>query len=524
MRLAAAVLLALLASCARMEAPSGGPEDETPPVLLAASPAPSAGVPELSAIELQWSERLSEATAEVTVYPPLPARVSVSGSRIGIELEEPLGARTMVVHLPPTVADLRGVEAGASTDLPYTGLPALPTGGALVTLGRQSGTVLGERVMIDILSGGGDLLRRTSPDTTGTAFVGWLEPGDYLVRCYEDPDMSFTWEHEVEAGAETAVAVALDTLALELVLAVVDTVGPRISSVTATDRHHLVVTFNEQPEVPLEAGAVFLLRDSTGAGVPVLGAWLSGARDRRSLTLATGSAGKGRATLFCSGLSDLPGNVSSPDSIEYETVDTLATDTLTVGSTYPPPGMTDAPPKGPVTFSVSDWVDPAALREGFSVVRVSDGTPVDGSLEMTSGRAWSFTPHHEFLGQEQYRVTIRGGAVDPEGDSLQAFSWSFTSAWGDEPGSISGRTAGGGRVILEIRAAGSSGTSMIHDLGSGGEYSIDGIPAGRYTVSAASDRNGSGSWDPGEPYGAYPGVVLVRPGMETTEVDIEILP
>jgi hypothetical protein len=186
--------------------------------------------------------------------------------------------------------------------------------------------------------------------------------------------------------------------------------------------------------------------------------------------------------------------------------------------------MTDAPPKGPVTFSVSDWVDPASLRDGFSVVRVSDGTPVDGSLEMTSGRAWSFTPHHEFLGQEQYRVTIRGGAVDPEGDSLQAFSWSFTSAWGDEPGSISGRTAGGGRVILEIRAAGSSGTSMIHDLGSGGEYSIDGIPAGRYTVSAASDRNGSGSWDPGEPYGAYPGVVLVRPGMETTEVDIEILP
>jgi hypothetical protein len=57
-----------------------------------------------------------------------------------------------------------------------------------------------------------------------------------------------------------------------------------------------------------------------------------------------------------------------------------------------------------------------------------------------------------------------------------------------------------------------------------GAYRLDSLEAGRYTVSAFADGDGDGTWDAGEAYGAYPGVVMVYPGTETENVDISILP
>jgi hypothetical protein len=232
---------------------------------------------------------------------------------------------------------------------------------------------------------------------------------------------------------------------------------------------------------------------------------------------------EGRHTLRISGVEDFLGNPSDPDSIEFEAVDSLGVDSLIVRSTYPAPGTLDVPASASIEFSFSDWVDPDSLLSRFSMTAVADGTPVEGMLEVLDARSFRFTPGHELLGEQQYRVDILPGLEGPSGDSLASHSWSFIAAWGAEPGSIEGSVRGGWDVLIEARAAGTSGVSYTFEV-SGGEFLLEDIAAGRYTLSGWSDRNGNGLWDPGEPYGTWPGVVLVRPGISTKGVMIEILP
>ena len=74
------------------------------------------------------------------------------------------------------------------------------------------------------------------------------------------------------------------------------------------------------------------------------------------------------------------------------------------------------------------------------------------------------------------------------------------------------------------RSGGVSDASELSASVQTGQYLVDEIPAGRYTVAAFVDNDGDGTWDSMEPYGTYPGVVIVQPGLITQEVDIEILP
>ncbi len=518
------LLLAML-SCARVVAPSGGPEDRTPPEVVAVEPPPSTSAATLDRIVIRWSERLEESTVEVALYPPVAHRLDVSGSRMAVRLEEPLGDGTLVIHMPPTVSDLHGNASGAPLDLAWSGLDSMPGSAVRVSLGRQGGTVLAERVLVEILDTSGNLVRRTSTDSTGQAAAGWLEPGPHILRCYEDLDYSFSWEPDIEAGAESLLVLAArDTLALALTLGVVDTVGPVLSSVRALDLFHVEVSFNEQPLLDDPSGSAFSVVDTSGAPIAVLGLWSAGARDGRSVILATDRIPGGGTTLRVAGIADLLGNPSEPDSIGFMASDSMPGDTLRVRSMYPPPGAVDAPAGGAISFSLSRWVDPDSVSAHFRLVRVQDSSLVGGTMSRIDARSFSFSPSHELLGDEQYRAELTDGLFDQVGDPLGQFSWSFVSAWGDEPGTVRGRVAGGGNVTLEIRAAGSGGGSYSFGLGPGGDYSVEPVAAGRYTVSAFSDRNGNGTWDPGEPYGAWPGVILVRPGLSTVGIDIEILP
>ncbi len=523
--LCASAMAAVMAGCARIAAPSGGPEDTEPPFIVSLSPEPSAGTPDLDEVAIRWSERMQESSVEIRVFPAIPIRVGNSVGRTVVSLEEPLGARTMILHVSGTAADLRGNRIVQAVDLAYSGLDTLPSGSLRIGLARQGGTVLGGSVQIDVLDALGTMVRRTSPDSTGSAVAGWLPGGAYSVICFEDGDGSMSWERDIEAGAETTVVIGdADSLDLELVLTVVDTVGPRLVQVLALDEFHAQVDFNEEPALPADARRVFGIRDTSGVPVPVLGCWSSGSREERSLVLATGGMPEGVLLLRTEGVTDLLGNASAPDSIEFESSDSASVDTIRVRSTFPAPGSTDVPASTSVVFSLSDWVDPDSLAGAFSMTRVADSTVVEGVLRADDGRSFTFTPLHDLLGEEQYRVEIGPGLVSPAGDSLGSVGWSFVAAWGDEPGSMEGTVSGGGaRIVLEARAAGSGGASISVGIDPG-RFLLEGIPAGRYTVSCWSDRNGNGAWDPGEPYGSWPGVVLVRPGTVTGGIDVEILP
>lgn len=525
-RLALLAVLPLSFGCARIEAPSGGPEDEAPPEVSSVQPAPGPGIPETDRIEIAWSERLEESSAEVLVYPGGGFRIGMSGRLMTIELEEPLGLRTMVVHIPPGISDLHGNRTEAPVEMAFSGLDSLPPGGLDVLVRRQGGGAISERTLLELYDAAtGLLLRRTSADSSSRAELAWLEPGEYRLLCYEDPDFTLDWSRDAEAGAETLAVVGNSSLEMEVLMTVVDTVGPTVSAVVQTDRNHLKVTFNEQVSLPPDCRGCFSVSDSSGAPLVAFGGWGTGGREPRSVIVATSPLPSGELRLVVHDVSDMVGNTTPLDSLEFDSSDSLPSDSLRITSRLPEPGALSAPASGPFEFAFSDWVDLDSLAARFSVVRVSDGEQIEGRLERRDGRSFAFLPEHELLGEEQHRIDIAAGLQGASGDTLGAISWSFISAWGTEPGGISGVITGGYDLVLEVSPAGGSGNAYVFRIPSEGPYVVRPVAAGRYTVAAFADRNGNGRWDGrGESYGAGAGVVLVRPGVVTTGVDMEVLP
>jgi len=155
---------------------------------------------------------------------------------------------------------------------------------------------------------------------------------------------------------------------------------------------------------------------------------------------------------------------------------------------------------------------------------VSDSTRVEGTWSRPDAVTFLFTPDQHLSGQRQHRVDLAPGLATLWGDSLPAQSWVFSTAWSTLPGSVQGTLSGTGReTTLVLTPAGGEGQTRTETLAPG-PYTLDAVPGGRYTLAAFVDTNGNGSWDTGEPYGAWPGVLEVFPGFPTLEVNIAVLP
>lgn len=528
-------ILLLSVSCARMVAPGGGPEDDIPPEIISIDPLPGPGYPDLQKITVKWSERLDDASAIIFLYPQMDYNLNTHGSTMEIELESPIGEKPVVIHLPPEIQDRRGNRTGISRDLVYSGADTLPTGSIGLSMIRQGGGNLSKRTLIEIYQDSTDtpenmhLIRRTRPDSTGTTEIRWLEPGYYRLLCYEDPDRSFEWNPEQEAGFDTTLNLpAGDSLILEPVLSVIDSTGPIITEVEAFDSYHVQISFNEEVSYESFSRGQVTLKDTSGSVIPVYGFWLPRGATDASVILETAVVPQEDITIYISGIEDLMINPSTPDSMVFQGVDSLPSDSIRIRSYYPAPGSDNVNPAGPYNIAFNYWIHLDSLEKRFSLLRISDSTLVQGALIRIDGRSFEFTPEHQLLGEQQHRLELLPGLSTAWADTLlTSFSWSFSSAWGDEPGSIAGEISGtdAAALVLQISRTGGGGdASTTYATVQPGRYEIDEISPGRYTVAAFTDTDGSGIWSAMEPYGTYPGVVLVQPGLITQDVDIEILP
>lgn len=528
-------ILAVLIACARMAAPGGGPEDETPPEIISIEPLPGPGYPDLKRITIEWSERLDDASVTVFLYPQMSYSLEIHGSRIEIELESPPGEMPLVIHLPPEIQDRRGNHMGIPVDLAYSGADSLPTGMINLSMIRQGGGNIAGRTLIEMYrylsdsTGDSLLVRRTVADTLGTADVQWLERGFYRIFCYEDPDRSFEWNSEQEAGIDTLVNLSEgEILNIEAILTVIDTVGPIITEVEALDRYHLQIAFNEEVSLASFSEGQVTLQDTSGSIIDLRGFWLQSGFSGKNITIETDAIPTEEITVYASGIFDLMLNPSESDSMTFFGIDSLPSDSLRIRSYYPAPGSENVNPAGPYSISFNFWVDIDSLKNRLTLNKISDSTLIEGTLNRIDGRSFEFIPDHQLIGEQQYRFLLLPGISTPWGDTLcTTFPWSFSTAWGDEPGSIEGYIKGtdAPALVLRIsRTGGGSDASEFYASVQPGQYIVDEIPAGRYTVAAFLDNNGDGKWSSMEAYGTYPGVVLVQPGLITQEVDIEILP
>lgn len=520
------ILLLLIAGCAKIVAPTGGPEDREPPVIERVTPEPGYTDTIPSRVVIGYSERLREDEGLVQVYPG-PGDITFTGRGIAVASGESLDVLTITVS--GDLQDIRGNRTDEPVTLVWNTMPESAFAGVRGLVSRTGGGSVTETTRCDLylMPDTGSALLTGFPDSTGVVNAGWLPPGEYILQCYEDNDRSRSWNPEREPGVrERALLEAGEIQEVSLSMSITDSIGPLVSAVEPLDGWHLEIQWNEQVSAPGETSGHVTVTDPDGDAVEVLG--LSASAGRSSTGRLTVYTGEMRDTLYIisiQGIRDLAGNPSLPDTLEFWGIDSLPEQDLMVQSAYPEDGGIDVPPGGPFMISFSDYVDLEAIDSLYSVVRVADSVSVQGTLSRTSPVSFSFTPEMELLGERQYRIDLDSGLVSLQGDTLEGRSWTFRPAWSDMPGSISGSISGisAGTVTLIAASAGGGDGSYTGEY-SPGEYVLESIPGGRYTVSCFLDRNGNSRWDPGEPYGAWPGVVEVFPGMDTPGTDIQVVP
>lgn len=231
---------ALLAGCAHIEAPPGGPGDKDPPKLLTTRPDTMARVaPFREAVVLAFDERLSEqGLRDAVLVSPRTSSVDVEhrGDEIRVGLRRGWEAgRIYQVTLLPGVQDLFNNRLAAPVRLVFSTGPAIPDT-------RLAGTVLDrltgrpERdVRVEAIHQPDSLVYATVTDSAGGFTFAQVPEGGYRVRAYRDVGGNRTLDpFEARDTARTSLAAG-QGMTLRLRVLQPDTSAPRVASAQMAD-------------------------------------------------------------------------------------------------------------------------------------------------------------------------------------------------------------------------------------------------------------------------------------------------
>jgi hypothetical protein len=278
-------LAVLVAGCARISAPPGGPLDRAPPVLLSTRPDSLEALPGFKGdVEFVFDEVVAEGGTpnfglgtgdleRLVILSPsqqVPA-VRWKRSRITVHPREGWRPNTVYrVELLPGLADLSNNRSKNGRIITFTTGAPLPTtvlSGRVVDWGTQRPPprALVEAVLLPDSTG-----YRTATDSAGRFRLGPLPAGEYLVYGVLDQNNDLRRQPR-EAFDTVRVAAGRDSVG-EIWAFKRDSSAIRITNAESTDSLSIVLTFSQQlnpyQRLPGDSLEVRLLPDSVP--VPVL--------------------------------------------------------------------------------------------------------------------------------------------------------------------------------------------------------------------------------------------------------------
>lgn len=323
-----------LHGCAHTAAPSGGPADTIPPILIEVRPESLSVAQDFDdEVRFEFNEAISERDVRgaVIVY-PFEARPRVKKGGSNLRVRPRAGwIENLIYHVR--------VEA-VIQDLFNNRIPepieyAFSTGVAL-TQNVVSGTVFDRITARPLAAGRVDMVLLpdtvrygTASDSVGAFRLRTVPEGEYLVIAYEDLNSDRRADNFDRSDTVRVSLAASDSLVLDFSVFRHDTIGPSLNQVRPVDSLTLELQFDGflDPDSALTVGSVQVLAlpDSTPLAVDtVLHAWQA-ADWREARRLAARAAADSLAA----------------DTIPRDTltVDTLAADTVDLG-----PGPEATPP------------------------------------------------------------------------------------------------------------------------------------------------------------------------------------
>jgi Bacterial Ig-like domain len=264
--------LALLAACASAGAPPGGPEDHTPPQIVAISPDSGATNVNIRSVQFSFDEVVSDRPSGaaggldgIFLISPRNGAAQVSWRRDKITVRPRNGFRANTAYrvtLLPGLADLRGNIRRATTTIVFSTGATFPPFSIHGTVFDWAGQRAVNGAYVQATSQRDtSLVYITASDSAGTFDLGPLSADTYVVRALIDQNSN----RMVDRGEKwdtLTVPVTTVSRAVELDVIERDSMPPNIDNVTMLDSVTLRVTFDKalDPAIQLQPGLITLQR------------------------------------------------------------------------------------------------------------------------------------------------------------------------------------------------------------------------------------------------------------------------
>lgn len=227
----------LLAACASIGRPEGGPRDMTPPVMVSSTPAPGSVNVSNGRIDIIFDENitLDDPMNKIVVSPPQKkqAQISSNGRRVRITLRDTLrDSTTYTVDLADAVRDLNEGNILDGLAIDFSTGPSIDTlmiSGIVVegrTLEPAQGMIVGvySTPVADTALTTLPMERITKTNALGRFTIRNLKPGSYRVFAINDLNHDFHWDRS-EDIAFLDRDISPSTMAIEVTDTFTDAAG-----------------------------------------------------------------------------------------------------------------------------------------------------------------------------------------------------------------------------------------------------------------------------------------------------------
>ena len=513
------VLVALLLGCAKVGPPTGGPVDKEPPRILSHYPESDAlEVARDTQVEIVFSEPMNREQTEAAIFtsPTGPLQLSWRGPRLRIVM--PLAEeRTYVLTVGSGARDLRGNALAKSFTLAFATGSQLDQGLVRGRVYQHHQPVAGAHVWAyDLGTFSGEMgLDEPSYQTQSGVDGGYefarLAPGHYRVLAFRDANRNaFPDADEWLALPASAVEVGEEeVLAGDLALVRQQMSAPALKRVQAIHAERLMLLF----AAPVDPQDLEL--EIAGLEVESLYA-APDAEEKIYVETAAQEPGRRYAVQFALAGApvqwDAPVRGSGRPDRKPPSFAALARDRLA--------------PRDALDLLFSEAMQPAALEEFWTE---SDSTQaLAGTWLWPAPNCARFAPG-EPLAPGAYRLAGPAARlVDRAGNGLADSLLALSFAVGAETAAIRGQVQAGEMGRVRVAAINEDERTYAEWADEEGQFALDGLLAGTYSLWAFVDRDGDGAHGSGslnpfrysEPYGRYGEPIDLDAGQIVEEVVI----
>ncbi len=547
-------IVSMFSVCAKNVFPPGGPEDKTPPEIIEVFPPPnSINVSTNTEIKISFSEDINrkDITDGIFISPIFEQQPKFSwkGKTLKIKSKTPLRKdHTYVVTTGTDISDLHGNR------LKHSFIFAFSTG-SHIDKGAISGKgYLGDKSVKGLGIWAYALSESTSADPAynspdyimltgdgGSYRLDYLAPGDYRLFAVNDKNKDKLWDTDSEEYGTAFDDFTIDDSNyfysdINLTAVKIDTMAPLISSCEMLPGGVLKVNFESDIDVKQATDLSFYKFTSEIGTSPPFDpiSIYSLPNDKRSIFIRGGISAE---SAVCSLTVK---NINSEFGVAIDTTDNNCIfitsdkpDTTGPKIIYTKPATNSKvfPPDSAIVLSFSEPVLTDSVEAGI-VLSDTLGDTINGDFYWQNDIAVRFKPQ-SLKGQTFYILSLDPSRTmdifyNPMADTL--WELHFETMPSDTGGTASGEIICKDSIPVVIRFLPiKRGIPLTYYSPSGGDFSFNGIPGGKYLAYAFLDRNNDGEYYTGgyrpfkysEQRLFFPDTVAIRPRWETTGIRFE---